>query len=200
MRSLLRVFNQQPLAAKVPEVTALFWVIKISTTAAGEAISDMFVSNKKLGVVVEVSMFCVALVLAVRVPALLRRHLLVPGAGHRDRRDGSRRHHAPRLRHAVRRDVALLGAGPRCGLLPLEPERAHARHPLHHDQPAGEVLLVRRLRHLRPRHGGRRLRRHHARPGLPGLGPLVLRRDPDPVGRLEVPQVEQHLLPSGSPT
>jgi uncharacterized membrane-anchored protein len=63
VRTLLRVFNQQPLAAKVPEVTALFWVIKISTTAAGEAISDMFVSNKKLGVVVEVSMFCVALVL-----------------------------------------------------------------------------------------------------------------------------------------
>ena len=63
MRSVLRVFNQQPLAAKVPEVTALFWVIKISTTAAGEAISDMFVSNKKLGVVVEVSMFCVALFL-----------------------------------------------------------------------------------------------------------------------------------------
>jgi len=63
VRALFRVFNQQPLAAKVPEVTALFWVIKISTTAAGEAISDMFVNNKKLGVVVEVSMFCVALVL-----------------------------------------------------------------------------------------------------------------------------------------
>ncbi len=63
MRSPLRVFNQQPLAAKVPEVTALFWVIKISTTAAGEAISDMFVSNKKLGVVVEVSMFGLALLL-----------------------------------------------------------------------------------------------------------------------------------------
>ena len=40
MRSLLRVFTQQPVAAKVPEVTALFWVIKIATTAAGEAISD----------------------------------------------------------------------------------------------------------------------------------------------------------------
>ena len=63
VRALLRIFNQQPLAAKVPEVTALFWVIKISTTASGEAISDMFVNNKKLGVVVEVSMFCVALVL-----------------------------------------------------------------------------------------------------------------------------------------
>jgi uncharacterized membrane-anchored protein len=60
---VLRVFNQQPLAAKVPEVTALFWVIKISTTAAGEAISDMFVNRKLLGVVVEVSMFAVALVL-----------------------------------------------------------------------------------------------------------------------------------------
>ena len=63
MRSLLRVFNQQPLAAKVPEVTALFWAIKISTTAAGEAISDMFVNNKLLGVVVEVSMFAAALLL-----------------------------------------------------------------------------------------------------------------------------------------
>ena len=61
MRSLLRVFNQQPLAAKVPEVTALFWVIKISTTASGEAISDMFVNNKKVGAVVEVTFFCVAL-------------------------------------------------------------------------------------------------------------------------------------------
>ena len=63
MRSLIRIFTRQPLAAKVPEVTALFWVIKISTTAAGEAISDMFVSNKALGFVVEVSMFLVALVL-----------------------------------------------------------------------------------------------------------------------------------------
>ncbi len=63
MRTLRRVFSQQPLAAKVPEVTVLFWVIKIATTAAGEAISDMFVSNKELGFVVEVSFFCVALVL-----------------------------------------------------------------------------------------------------------------------------------------
>ena len=74
VRGLLKVFNQQPLAAKVPEVTALFWVIKISTTAAGEAISDMFVSNKKLGVVVEVSLFAVALVLQFAA----RRYAAVP--------------------------------------------------------------------------------------------------------------------------
>ena len=30
----------QPLAAKVPEITALFWAIKILTTAGGEATSD----------------------------------------------------------------------------------------------------------------------------------------------------------------
>jgi uncharacterized membrane-anchored protein len=63
VRNLLRVFNQQPLAAKVPEVTAMFWAIKIATTASGEAISDMFVNNKPLGVVVEVSFFAVALTL-----------------------------------------------------------------------------------------------------------------------------------------
>jgi len=63
VRALIRIFTQQPLAAKVPEVTVLFWVIKIATTAAGEAISDMFVNRKAVGFVVEVSMFCLALVL-----------------------------------------------------------------------------------------------------------------------------------------
>ena len=74
MRTLRRVFSQQPLAAKVPEVTALFWVIKISTTASGEAISDMFVTRKALGFVVEVSAFCLALVLQFAA----RRYAAVP--------------------------------------------------------------------------------------------------------------------------
>jgi uncharacterized membrane-anchored protein len=74
VRSPLKVFSQQPLAAKVPEVTALFWVIKISTTAAGEAISDCFVNNKKVGVVVEVSFFVIALFLQFAV----RRYSAVP--------------------------------------------------------------------------------------------------------------------------
>ena len=68
MRALLRVFNQQPVAAKVPEVTALFWVIKISTTAAGEALSDWWglKHNVKWGFFAEVIMFGVALVLQFR--------------------------------------------------------------------------------------------------------------------------------------
>jgi uncharacterized membrane-anchored protein len=72
--ALLKRLDRQPLAAKVPEVTALFWVIKVSTTAAGEAISDMFVSNKGLGVVVEGTMFVVALVLQLSS----RRYTAVP--------------------------------------------------------------------------------------------------------------------------
>ena len=31
---------RQPVAAKVPEITVLFWVIKILTTGMGEATSD----------------------------------------------------------------------------------------------------------------------------------------------------------------
>jgi uncharacterized membrane-anchored protein len=63
------VFNQQPVAAKVPEVTALFWVIKISTTASGEAISDWLGTKHhvKFGFFVEVIMFATAVFLQFRV-------------------------------------------------------------------------------------------------------------------------------------
>ena len=37
----------RPLAAKVPEVTALFWVIKVLTTGMGEAMSD-FLGQKSI--------------------------------------------------------------------------------------------------------------------------------------------------------
>ena len=30
----------EPLAAKVPEITFMFWVVKILTTCGGEAVSD----------------------------------------------------------------------------------------------------------------------------------------------------------------
>jgi uncharacterized membrane-anchored protein len=75
VRSLLRVFTQQPVAAKVPEVTALFWVIKIATTAAGEAISDWLSTvSLSVGFLVEVALFCSALYLQFRT----RRYHAVP--------------------------------------------------------------------------------------------------------------------------
>ena len=122
MRALRRIFTQQPLAAKVPEVTVLFWVIKISTTAAGEAISDMFVTRKQLGFVVEVSAFCVALVLQFasrRYSAItywfLALAIATAGTGVADTM------HLV-FGDAIRRHVVVLVGRSRGGLLPLEPQ------------------------------------------------------------------------------
>jgi uncharacterized membrane-anchored protein len=55
---------RQPVAAKVPEIISLFWVIKILTTAGGEATSDYF---KTLGNIrgggAEIALFVVGLAL-----------------------------------------------------------------------------------------------------------------------------------------
>jgi uncharacterized membrane-anchored protein len=61
-------FFDEPLAAKVPEITALFWVIKILTTAGGEATSDyLSLHNKVVGGAIEIVVFLIALTLQFRV-------------------------------------------------------------------------------------------------------------------------------------
>ena len=59
----------EPVAAKVPEITFLFWVIKILTTAGGEATSDYLAldlgSRLEAGVI-EVGLFLIALVVQFR--------------------------------------------------------------------------------------------------------------------------------------
>ena len=59
-----RGFFPEPLAAKVPEITLLFWVIKILTTAGGEATSDYLAldlgSRLEAGVI-EAGIFLIAL-------------------------------------------------------------------------------------------------------------------------------------------
>jgi uncharacterized membrane-anchored protein len=58
------VSRREPLAAKVPEVTFLFWVIKLLTTAGGEAVSDFLVPHGYLLTgVVEVAIFVIAVAL-----------------------------------------------------------------------------------------------------------------------------------------
>jgi uncharacterized membrane-anchored protein len=53
---------REPLAAKVPEITALFWIIKILTTGMGEATSDFLIKiNILLGGVVGLVAFLLAL-------------------------------------------------------------------------------------------------------------------------------------------
>lgn len=61
-------FFADPYAAKVPEITALFWVIKILTTAGGEATSDyLSLHNKVVGGAIEIAIFLIALTLQFRV-------------------------------------------------------------------------------------------------------------------------------------
>jgi uncharacterized membrane-anchored protein len=59
----------EPLAAKVPEITALFWVLKILTTGMGEAMSD-FLGNLflPLAAVVGIGGIVLALRLQLRAP------------------------------------------------------------------------------------------------------------------------------------
>jgi uncharacterized membrane-anchored protein len=53
-----------PVAAKVPEIIVLFWVVKILTTAGGEATSDYFKTWGNIkGGAAEVTLFAVGLVL-----------------------------------------------------------------------------------------------------------------------------------------
>ena len=53
----------EPLAVKVPEITFLFWVIKILTTCGGEAVSDYLAEgNRLVGGVVEVGLMAIAVV------------------------------------------------------------------------------------------------------------------------------------------
>ena len=53
----------EPLAAKVPEITFLFWVVKILTTCGGEAVSDyLALGNREIGAVVEAGLLVIALV------------------------------------------------------------------------------------------------------------------------------------------
>jgi uncharacterized membrane-anchored protein len=59
--------GREPLAVKVPEITFLFWVIKLLTTAGGEATSDyLSLKGDFLTGVVEVAIFVVAVWLQFR--------------------------------------------------------------------------------------------------------------------------------------
>lgn len=63
----MRPVIPQPLAPKVPEITALFWVIKVLTTGMGESTSDYLgETSLVLGGIVGVGGFVLALALQLR--------------------------------------------------------------------------------------------------------------------------------------
>ena len=62
-RSLADAVWPEPLAAKVPAIALVFWVVKILTTCGGEAVSDyLALGNRLVGGIVEVGLMAVALV------------------------------------------------------------------------------------------------------------------------------------------
>ena len=63
-----RRFFSEPVAAKVPEITLAFWVIKLLTTAGGEATSDYLALGSHLtGAAVETGLLVIGLVWQFRV-------------------------------------------------------------------------------------------------------------------------------------
>jgi uncharacterized membrane-anchored protein len=67
LREITRGRGWEPLAAKVPEITVIFWVLKVLTTGMGEAMSD-FLSHKSipLDAAVGVLGFTIAMTLQLR--------------------------------------------------------------------------------------------------------------------------------------
>ena len=59
MRAFAR-WAPQPLAAKVPQIGLLFWVVKLLTTAGGEAFSDYLSHNIPVGVAVDLVLIVTA--------------------------------------------------------------------------------------------------------------------------------------------
>jgi uncharacterized membrane-anchored protein len=67
VHSAAGIRGREPLAVKVPQITFLFWVIKLLTTAGGEATSDyLALKGYVLAGVVEVGIFVVAVWLQLR--------------------------------------------------------------------------------------------------------------------------------------
>ena len=65
-----RAARLQPLAVKVPQITLMFWVLKLLTTGIGEATSDFLIHrNEPLAVLIGTSGFCLALWLQLRARA-----------------------------------------------------------------------------------------------------------------------------------
>ena len=60
MRAFARWASPQPLAAKVPQIGLLFWVVKLLTTAGGEAFSDYLSHDIPVGVVVDLVLIVTA--------------------------------------------------------------------------------------------------------------------------------------------
>ena len=73
-RGAAQVWNRiTPVATKVPEITLLFWVVKVLTTAMGEATSDFLVYQ--IDPVIAVILGAIGLAVAMTLQLLVRRYV-----------------------------------------------------------------------------------------------------------------------------
>ena len=142
---LIGRFIPAPIAAKVPEVILVFWVVKILTTAGGEATSDYLKTYGNFGGGgIEIARDRRRAGAAVRHPPLPGVRLLVPGLRDRDHRDRRLGLPAPRRPHPLCGDDAAVGGRPRRDLLALAAQRGHALDPQHHHPATGGATTGRR--------------------------------------------------------
>ena len=186
--------NKRYLATKVPEIAGAFWVLKLLTTGMGEAMSDAM-GQKSVPIAAAIGIFGLWFALWLQLR--------------------QREYRAPYYWFAVMM-VAIFGtmaadgihdgagdplhghdaavcADHRPDLPVLVPQRGHAVDPQRRHQAPREVLLGRRPRHVRARHGRRRPHRAAAELGLLAVGAPVRRDLRDPGDRLVALQLEPDL-------
>ena len=138
-----QLLGPKPLAAKVPEITALFWVIKVLTTGIGESSSD-FLGEKSIPLAALIGSLglVVGAVAAAARHALPRAGLLVRGAdGGGVRDDGRRRRQrGAGLPYAVTHGAVAVAVA--VIFFALASRRGHAGHPQHHHPATRGLLLV----------------------------------------------------------
>ena len=138
---------------KVPEITVIFWVLKLLTTGMGEAMSD-FLGQHSVPIAAAIGIFGLWFALWLqlrqreyRAPIYWFAVMMVAIFGTMAA-DGI--HDGASIPYAVTTPLFALRRGR--DLLPLVSQRGHALDPQHHDAPPRELLLGRGAGDVRARH------------------------------------------------
>ena len=183
------------LRTKVPEITVVFWILKLLTTGMGEAMSDAM-GQKSVPIAAAVGIFGMwfAIWLQLRqreykAPYYWFAVMMVAVFGTMAA-DGI--HDGAGIRYAVTTPAFALITG--LIFWRWYRTRGHALDPQHRHQASREVLLGHGARHVRARHGGGRPHGVPAQPGLLAIGAPVCGRVRGPGCRLVAVQLEPDLL------
>ncbi len=181
IRDMPNRLRLRPALAKVPEITLIFWVLKLLTTGMGEAMSDFLAQqNVALAALIGIGGIVLALRLQFRQPAYSAPHywfaVMMVAVFGTMAADGIRI--GAGVRYSVTTPLFALATA--AIFLRLVPERGHPVDPLDQHPAPRALLLGGRAGHVRPGHGGRRPDRLPAQSGLLGLGRPVRRGDLDP--------------------